>query len=91
MQIETEGDGIVWARWIDKEAKPIPKRPPGTTAAPGGSCASCNAQDKPWRTVADPAVMPHGELMYECSVCGNTTREGPYERGKVPPMSHAVE
>jgi hypothetical protein len=78
VQIRTDKNGIVWARWIDMPAKPVPTMQPRSTASPAATCAHCGARDKSWTTVPDPKVMPRGELMYECKACGNTTREGRY-------------
>jgi len=78
VQTRNDKNGTVWARWIDEAAKPVPTMPPGSTVSPGGSCARCGARDTSWKTVPDPDVMPRRELMYECKVCGKTTREGRY-------------
>jgi hypothetical protein len=81
MQIKTNVDGVTWARWIDESLPLVTKFPPGQTASPGGACASCNHDRPEWKDIPQPAVMPRGELMYECKVCGKTTREGRYAQG----------
>jgi hypothetical protein len=81
MQIQTDRNGTIWARWIDESPAPVQQQSSRAKASPGVMCAHCGDRDRTWRTVPDSNPLPRAELSFECKVCVKTTRQGRYTHG----------